>query len=449
VPQSGTALGTEEPTDGQTSVTVRTIDANTLSSGGPPPEIDEQTGRPKQLQAYVVNSDPEVLVVPQFLSDAEVKHMVELAENLWTPSGVQVGGSKEKSQHKSRTSYSCIFQPAHDDIINSVEQRVANLAGLSTDYLEQLALVRYKPGEFFNYHHDGVQRTKTIFIYLNDLPEDAEGHTVFPNLGVQFTPRIGCAVMWPNIHEDGSEDSRLLHAGLAPLKGVKYGVNCFFNVKPLKVRGVIDGDSPVEVPLLNKEAQERKEWATVDPLEVASSGSGGDPDKTQSFVFNVDPKLAIVPNCLSPDEVAAMLRHHARTSSATMPEEDARLLGTIQAKLASVAGVAPTTQKGFQTAKYRPGVIPDGLSHTGDAEYCKRFGDMNVFVYLEDVEETHGAELRFPRLGLQVRPRVGCAVVWSTLTSSGERCLSTAHQPNELHRGSLHIALCTFGGERA
>jgi prolyl 4-hydroxylase len=252
-------------------VTVRSVDPLTLSTGGPAPELDETTGLPKQLQAFVAVSEPEVLVIPHFLSDAEMRHMLDLAENLWAPSGVQVGNNRQKQVTQARTSYSCIFQPGHTQVVSSVEQKVCNLAGIGIEYLEQLALVRYEPGQFFTFHHDGDHRTKTVFIYLNDLPDqDSGGETVFPELGVQFVPRRGCAVMWNNILPDGSEDSRLVHAGTAPLKGIKYGVNCFFNINPLKARGVIDGDTPVDAPALaNTEAQDRSLWSTLDALQIA------------------------------------------------------------------------------------------------------------------------------------------------------------------------------------
>lgn len=432
------------------SISVRTIDANLLSSGKSPPEIDEQTGLPKQLQAFLVVTDPEVLVIPQFLSDAEMTHMLELAENLWSPSGVTVGHNKQKQVTEARTSYSCIFQPGHTAMIANLEERVANLAGLSVDCLEQLALVRYKPGQFFTTHHDGAQRSKTVFIYLNDLPdEESGGHTVFPKLGVQFSPRRGAAVMWNNIHADGTEDSRLLHAGLAPLKGVKYGVNCFFNCKPLKVRGVIGGDMPVEIPLVNTEAQDRKEWRTIDPVQYLSAQDQGQPEDIKVFVCNTDPKLAVIPNCLSTEEVSTLIRHHQRSSNDAISEEELKIIGRIQTRLAGIAGEPLELLDIFSTSVYRPGVIPDGLSKTGDDEYGKKFGRKAFFIYLDEASENQGGEVRFPRLELQVRPRAGCAVFWSTVTQEGRRSLITAHQPNEIHHGNLHVAFCTFGSGTA
>merc|ERR1712125_137803 len=99
---------------------------------------------------------------------------------------------------------------------------------------ERLNMVRYGPGQLFNQHHDGRFRPKTVFIYLNDLPEGDGGEPLFPVLGVQFVPRKCTAVMWANTLEHQVEDHRMVHQGLPPKTAIKFGVNCFFNDKPLK-----------------------------------------------------------------------------------------------------------------------------------------------------------------------------------------------------------------------
>jgi hypothetical protein len=48
--------------------------------------------------------------------------------------------------------------------------------------------VRYEPGQFNRLHHDGVFRPRTVFVYLNDLPDDDDGETYFPRLGLKITP---------------------------------------------------------------------------------------------------------------------------------------------------------------------------------------------------------------------------------------------------------------------
>merc|ERR1712135_89899 len=76
--------------------------------------------------------------------------------------------------------------------------RLARVAGLPVEQLERLNMVRYSPGEYFNEHYDGKFRPRTVFIYLNDLPDADEGETLFPHLGLRFRPRCGAAVMWSN-----------------------------------------------------------------------------------------------------------------------------------------------------------------------------------------------------------------------------------------------------------
>merc|ERR1712232_1361059 len=96
----------------------------------------------------------------------------------------------------TRTSQSCILLYAQTSIVERLEHRLASLANLPVEQLERLVVVRYSPGETFAEHHDGKFRPKTVFVYLNDLPEGDQGDTYFPHLGFSFVPRAGCAVMW-------------------------------------------------------------------------------------------------------------------------------------------------------------------------------------------------------------------------------------------------------------
>jgi len=56
-------------------------------------------------------------VVPHFLSDAEMEHMLAVAEPLWEPSFVQVGENKKPQVSRDRSSFSCTFQPAQDSLV--------------------------------------------------------------------------------------------------------------------------------------------------------------------------------------------------------------------------------------------------------------------------------------------------------------------------------------------
>ena len=109
------------------------------------------------------------------------------------------------------------------------------------EHLERLNMVRYNPGEFYGVHHDGPMRPVTVFIYLNDLPDGAQGETYFPKLGLKFVPRKGTALMWSNVFcaqrqpnpnlfgKQTGGDPRMVHEGLPPSSGLKFGLNAFFN----------------------------------------------------------------------------------------------------------------------------------------------------------------------------------------------------------------------------
>jgi hypothetical protein len=134
----------------------------------------------------------------------------------------------------TRTSSSCMLRNAQTAVVDRLEQRLASLAKLPISQLERLAVVKYAPGEYFSEHHDGKFRPITVFIYLNDLPPNDEGDTYFPSIGLSFVPREGCAVMWFNATPEGTEDSRMVHAGRPPLTGTKYGINCFFSEETVR-----------------------------------------------------------------------------------------------------------------------------------------------------------------------------------------------------------------------
>eukprot|EP01067_Filipodium_phascolosomae_P009159 Filipodium_phascolosomae@DN8089_c0_g1_i1.p1 len=134
---------------------------------------------------------------------------------------------------KSRTSWSAKLKYGASKLIRDVEARVATACGLPLEHVEQLIVVRYLPGQYFNIHHDGAFRPWTVLLYLNDV--DDGGETLFPYAGVKAHPFKGGAMMWPNVLENGSADLLTLHQGCPLTGGVKYVVNCFVNEDPVRI----------------------------------------------------------------------------------------------------------------------------------------------------------------------------------------------------------------------
>lgn len=155
--------------------------------------------------------------------------------------------------------------PSDDPVGTCLVSRMRSLLGnLQHHTIEPLQMVKYDPGGEFRLHYDWFpkdgnakpgelqlddserpyNRLVSIFVYLGD---DCEGgETYFPNvagvsaeadgekfkrtdtgMGLLVKPKKGSAVLWMNLHWNGTGDKRLLHAGLPVKSGVKLGMNMF------------------------------------------------------------------------------------------------------------------------------------------------------------------------------------------------------------------------------
>jgi prolyl 4-hydroxylase len=91
--------------------------------------------------------------------------------------------------------------------------------------VEPLPLMKYKPGDYFDWHSDltggfATQRTATMIMYLNDDFEG--GRTCFHNPAIQIQPRRGSALVYNYLPEQP-----LLHCGEPVIAGTKYILNAF------------------------------------------------------------------------------------------------------------------------------------------------------------------------------------------------------------------------------
>jgi len=386
------------------------------------PQVDAETGLPGSLKAYVVSSDPKMTVIPHFFSEDECDHLIQLVEGCWMPS--LVGGStsskvveKEKLSDEdlqssiqntvgsTRTSWSCMLRYAQTEVVERLEHRVASIAGLphGVGQMERMNMVRYAPGEHFNEHHDGKFRPKTIFVYLNDLPDDAEkGDTFFPVLGFSFKPRRGTAVMWLNGTPDCTkEDSRMVHAGRAPSKGVKYGVNCFTNEKVMREL----------VPMPS--SKHTLDSAAVQRVRDLADGSP-QLDKDGNPVMNLyqvvpDPKLLAIANLLSLEEVQELLGMAGdapaqpeatgpfRQGSQTIAQLEFAATPTVAKLELVMCNVAKEPVDNLAKLRIVRPSMTEGLGNRG----CGRY---SIYVSL------NGEEVFFPYLGIRFLLEAGDAL---------------------------------------
>lgn len=160
-----------------------------------------------------------------FLSKLECQDLLRVGHEIgYLRSEVLEAGVSTK--HYGRTSSSSAIPIGYNDTVAQIEQRAANLFGVTVNYIEPLQLVKYTVNQEYRPHYDAFevpsalgQRTYTALVYLQS-PTDG-GATVFPRIQRQVDALEGRAVTWRNV---GKDNLRLLdseHGGLPVLAGEK------------------------------------------------------------------------------------------------------------------------------------------------------------------------------------------------------------------------------------
>ncbi|KAJ3938183.1 uncharacterized protein N0V96_011872 [Colletotrichum fioriniae] len=239
------------------------------------PSIDDASSEPKVLTAepyicesqnyttQIVSLDPLVIYIHNFLSEADITSLLEAGEPAFKPSYVVKNGRTQGTP--DRTSWSAGL-PADDVAVQCVLARAEGFLGTmmapGRDEIGPPQLVRYTKGQRFNVHHDWYDdfqpdartgrrrkwnRVASFFAILED--ECTGGETWFPKIeavtpqhrrledaertvwrkhndgGIAFKPVRGNAVFWVNLHENGTGDGRVVHAGLPVGNGLKTAMN--------------------------------------------------------------------------------------------------------------------------------------------------------------------------------------------------------------------------------
>ncbi|MBU8976098.1 2OG-Fe(II) oxygenase [Lysobacter sp. MMG2] len=177
---------------------------------------------------------PHVMTVDGLLSAEECRLLIANAESHLQRSRTLDPETGLPVAQEIRTSADAALDPILEDLsLRAVQLRMAAAAGVPLDHAEHLVVLRYEPGQEYRPHRDyrppssieadrpqAGNRLRTICVYLNEV--EAGGQTEFPVAGLQVQPRPGRAVIFDNLHPDGSPDVDSLHAGLPVEHGVKW-----------------------------------------------------------------------------------------------------------------------------------------------------------------------------------------------------------------------------------
>lgn len=179
-------------------------------------------------------------VIQNFISEDKCNELIQLAKNQLVDSVVL--GGKIKS---IRNSQQCWVSRDHS-AVKEFYDRASKLFDIPLDHAENLQIVRYLPGQYYNEHHDsccdknescqkfidnGGQRKLTILIYLSNDFDD--GETFFRLINLKIKPSVGSAIVFYPLAKGTSKCHPLaLHAGLPVTRGEKWIANIWFRERP-------------------------------------------------------------------------------------------------------------------------------------------------------------------------------------------------------------------------
>lgn len=177
----------------------------------------------------------QLYTLENFMSPDDCDRIVELSATSLRRSTVSTG---DYAYRTSSTSDLSLMD--HPDV-ESLDEKIARTLGVRLAYSEGIQAQRYEVGQEFRKHTDyfnpgtaemrefaekAGQRTWTFMVYLNE--DMMGGGTKFWLIDKTFTPKKGMAVIWNNLHPDGSPNPATLHSGLPVESGHKIIITKWF-----------------------------------------------------------------------------------------------------------------------------------------------------------------------------------------------------------------------------
>ena len=178
---------------------------------------------------------PDIVVLENLLRADECAALIAYASRELQPSTIVEPGSGSLSTIAERSSEGALFQRGATSLLTTIEHRIAALLQWPVENGEGIQVLHYRPGGEYRPHFDyfaptdpgstqhtrtGGQRVATLIMYLNDV--EAGGATIFPNLGLEVTPRRGSAVYSSYCNSQGQLDPATLHGGAPVVAGEKW-----------------------------------------------------------------------------------------------------------------------------------------------------------------------------------------------------------------------------------
>jgi len=208
-------------------------------------ELMDNISTPKQELSYADINDPYEM--PYILENvASTDHCNQImAYCVDKLQDSQVIGGK---MPQIRNSKQC-WIPKNNPLAKPLYDIITKIYNLNIENAEDLQVVRYQPGQYYNEHHDsccensekceqftknGGQRILTVLIYLNNDFDD--GETYFRVLDKKIKADPGNAIVFHPLATNTNKcHPYALHAGLPVTRGEKWIANLWFRERPFNV----------------------------------------------------------------------------------------------------------------------------------------------------------------------------------------------------------------------
>lgn len=180
---------------------------------------------------------PRIVVYHDFMSDKQIEIIKILATPNLKRAAVSASDEKGPEYSSVRISKSAWLRDSDHSVLDKLSRKIQIVTGLSMETAEELQVLNYGIGGHYEAHFDysregesNFQITKitgdriaTWLNYMSDV--EAGGATVFPELGISVQPEKGSALLWYNLHRNGTGDYRTRHAACPVLLGSKWVSN--------------------------------------------------------------------------------------------------------------------------------------------------------------------------------------------------------------------------------
>jgi prolyl 4-hydroxylase len=166
-----------------------------------------------------------------FLSISECQELIGLCESKTLTTGKirtkRINDFQDDSFNYSHPDKNSGYRKAQvawinepNELVDKIKVKVSELSNISVSLQEPFHIVKYTSGGEYKPHFDGVFRSKTALIYLNE--SFVGGETEFPKINRVIKPEVGKLVIWRNTLSNNKIDPDSFHSGRIVEFGTKY-----------------------------------------------------------------------------------------------------------------------------------------------------------------------------------------------------------------------------------